>query len=142
MKTKKSVTEAALEEFNNVGKPLHYKELTRRIIHKCNLVGKTPHETVRSRIGTDERFIRVAEGVYALVVWKEYPVARFAKDIAYDILQNHGSTIDLSKLGERIFEERVFKGPQRQVARNAIRNDERFSYEPGSDLVSLVEWEE
>ncbi len=139
---RKSVKEAALELFKDAKKPLHYKDLTRMIIDECNLSGKTPHETVRSLIGTDTRFKRVAEGVYALSEWEEYPVARFAKDIAYDVLSMNGKPLNLTLLGERIYEERVFKGPPRQVARNAIRSDKRFSYDPKTDLVSLSDWDE
>lgn len=137
---KKSITEAAIEIFEKEGKPLHYKELTKMLLGECNLSGKTPHESVRSKIGMDYRFKRVAEGVYALSEWEQYPTARFAKDIAYDVLNNFGKLISLNDLGEEIFKERIFVGSPKLVARNAIRKDKRFYIESGSDLVGLVEW--
>ena len=90
MKTSIPVTIAAEKLLEKSGKPLHYKEITNAIIQECDLHGKTPDETVRSLIGTNSKFIRVAEGVYqVLSKWKKYTSARFAKDIAYDVLKSN-----------------------------------------------------
>ena len=110
------------------------------LLDKCALTGNTSHESVRSRIGTDERFKRVAEGVYALTEWDEYPVARFAKEIAYDILITVEEPLPMLQLGEEILAERKFAGGPGQVARNAIRTDERFYLDQEKGLVGLVEW--
>jgi hypothetical protein len=140
MKTLIPVTKAAEELLEKSGKPMHYKEITRRILHKCALYGKTPHETVRSLIGTNSKFIRVAEGVYALSKWKNFKPARFAKDIAYDVLKSFGKPMSLYDLSNRVFEERVFRGGPKAVIKSAIRNDTRFLLDEDTELVSLREW--
>ena len=119
---------------------MHYTEITAKIIGKCHLNGKTPNQTVRSCLATDARFKRVAEGKYALAEWDQYPTARFAKDIAYDVLKSRRRPMLLLSLGKAVLEERMFIGGPNQVARNVIRSDKRFYYDAESDLVGLVEW--
>lgn len=120
---------------------MHYKDLTKLLIGKCNLTGKTPHESVRSLLATSSKFKRIAEGVYALTSWKEYPTARFAKDIAYDVLKKRGKPITLILLGKKILKEREFIGGPAMVVRGVLNTDRRFSYDKTSGLVGLVEWE-
>lgn len=119
---------------------MHYMELTRLILRERSLSGRTPHETVRAAVGTDPRFKRVAEGVYALTEWEEYPVARFAKDIAFDALMERGSPMSMTELGEAVLEERHFVGGPKQVVRNVLRSDGRFCQDPDTGLVRLAEW--
>lgn len=135
-----SVTKATEELLEKTGNPMHYKEITKFIINKCALSGKTPHETVRSLIGTSKKFIRVAEGTYALSKWKKYKPARFAKDIAYDILKTKGKPMTLLALGEKVIEERIFVGGPKMVIRNVVHNDKRFLLDTEKELVSLREW--
>lgn len=63
---------------DQAGVPLHYKEITKRIIHQelWRTVGKTPDETVNARISEDtalkgpqSKFQRTAPGVYGLRKW-------------------------------------------------------------------------
>lgn len=137
-----SITQIAEGIFGREKRPLHYKELTKLVMRERPLERKTPHETVRSWIGQDHRFKRVAEGVYALTEWTEYPVARFAKDIAYDILKSRGEPMEMVALGKAILEERQFASDEKQVVRNVLRSDKRFCSDRGSGLVGLIEWEE
>ena len=141
MKTTIPVTTAVEILLEESGKPMHYKEITKQILHQCNLHGKTPHETVRSLIGTNSKFIRVTEGVYALSKWKQYKPARFAKDIAYDILKARGKSMSMTALGKKVFEEREFVGGPRMVVRNVVSKDKRFLFDRDSELVSLAEWQ-
>lgn len=140
MQSKKTIKEAALEILKEEGKPLHYKDLTKRIIPLCNFTGKTPHESVRSLIGTDERFKRVAEGVYALTEWVGYPVARFAKDIAFEKLKARNEWMLRKKLGMEIRKERDFYGTPIQIVRNVMRTDTRFILSADGEKVGLTEW--
>jgi hypothetical protein len=142
MEKTRPVVEIALEIFKKEGKPIHYIDLTNMILEKCTLSGKTPHMTVRSRIGTDGRFKRIAEGVYALSEWDQYPVARFAKDIAYEILSGSGESMLLQVLGNKILNERKFAGAPKQIAKSAVRSDSRFYYHQEFGKVGLVEWSE
>lgn len=136
-----TIRDAVVEIFNKEKRPLHYKEITERLLPEYRIRGKTPHETVRSKIGTDRRFKRVGEGIYALADWEEYVVARFAKDIAYEVLKSRKCPMTLTDLGEAILEERNFLSAPSQVARNAIRQDERFYYDREKNLVGLTEWQ-
>src|SRR5512147_2716554 len=70
-----SAVEATLTE---VGTPLDYREITRRIIEHglWKTQGKTPAATVNAEIavdikkhGSDSRFQRTTQGVFALRVW-------------------------------------------------------------------------
>ena len=110
---KRPVKDVAIEIFIEIGEPIHYKELTNMLIDKCHLSGKTPHESVRSLIGADKRFKRTAEGVYALSEWDKFPIARFAKDISFDVLKNHGKAMPVNDLGDAILNERDFVGSPR-----------------------------
>ena len=140
MKTTIPVTKAAEELLEKSGEPMHYKEITKQILKKCALSGKTPNETVRVSLGRDSKFVRVAEGLYALAKWKKYKPVRFAKDIAYDILKSRGEPLALYDLGIKVFEERRFKSDPKMVIRNVIRNDKRFLLNENTEIVSLVEW--
>ena len=137
---KRSVVVVAEEILLKTGHPLHYKEITKMLLDQCNLLGKTPHETVRSRLATSPKFKRVAEGVFGLAIWTQYPAIRFAKNIAYDILKNRGRPITLRSLGEEIKKEREFVSDPAQVVRGSLRTDHRFYLDTKSSLVGLEEW--
>lgn len=140
MNKSRTIVEDAIDILKDIGAPIHYLELTNLLQQKRKISGKTPHLTVRSRIGSDKRFIRIAEGTYALSEWSGYSKARFAKEIAYDILDKLNSPISAEKLGEEIFKERTFQGNPRQVAINAIRSDKRFVINSDNDLIRLAKW--
>ena len=137
---KRPISIVAEEILQKTGQPLHYKELTKMLIDKCDLSGKTPYESVRSSLATNPKFKRIAEGTYALTSWTEYPTARFAKDIAYDVLRKRGKSISLVLLGEKILEEREFIGGPAMVARGVLNTDKRFYYDKKLGVVGLVEW--
>lgn len=139
-KSKLSVTAAAWALLKKHRRPMHYREITSLILAKCSLHGKTPHETVRSQLATHARFKRVAEGTYALALWEEYPLARFAKDIAFDVLKTSGGPMFPRELGEAIRKERQFVGNPTVIARNAIRADDRFYYDSNRNIIGLSVW--
>jgi hypothetical protein len=120
--------------------PIHYKLITKLISKKCQLRGKTPHETVRSALARDDRFIRVAEGMYGLSEWEQYSAARFAKDIAYEILSGHGEPMPPSALGSAILKERHFVGHPAVIARNATKKDPRFWFDVKQGKIGLSAW--
>jgi hypothetical protein len=137
---KVTVSEAARWVLRRNGRPLHYRELAEFVRPYVRLAGKTPQQTVRSALARDERFKRVAEGVYGLSEWKGYPVARFAKDIAFDILMSRGKPMTAATLGAAILKERHFVGSASDVARSAARNDARFFYDLEDNTVGLADW--
>ena len=137
---KRSVAVVAEEIFLKVGKPLHYKELTKMLIDQCQLMGKTPHESVRSSLGINPKFKRIDEGIYGLTVWTEYPTARLAKDIAYSILKQNEDPMNFVDLSSAIFLERKFRSHPNVVVWNILNTDKRFYYDPKLNQVSLLEW--
>ena len=137
---KRSIVTVVEEILKDSGQPLHYKEITKLIFDECQLSGKTPHETVRSRMALDSRFKRVAEGVFALTTWKRYPAIRFGKDIAYDILAQKGKPLKIEYLAQEIYLERKFASNPKVLVRNIVRSDQRFYYDPKLDQVGLAEW--
>lgn len=73
-------TEAAAEVLRQVGRPLHYKEITAYAIEKSLLshVGKSPEVTMGARLaalfkkqGDENPLVRVRPGVFALKAWEE-----------------------------------------------------------------------
>ena len=141
-----SVAEGILRAKNQ---PMHYLELTRLILKQRPISSRVPYNTVASVLVTNPRFKRVAEGVYALAVppsdgnysiWAQYPVARFGKDIAYDILTARKRPMTLRELGEVMLKERSFKGPPTAIGRGAVKSDPRFTYDRTTRRVSLSKW--
>lgn len=81
-----SSIEAAYHILETCGSPLHYKEITKRIMDQglWHSSGKTPDATVNANLamdikekGASSKFQRVAEGVYALRSWglQEYTIS-------------------------------------------------------------------
>lgn len=67
-----SITNAVFNLLEKMHKPIHYKELTKKIQRKGIIIpGKNPSATLLSRINRDERFKRIAKrGTYALATWR------------------------------------------------------------------------
>jgi hypothetical protein len=82
-----SMREAAHQILKKAGRPLHYREITRRAI-RLGMIrpeGRTPALTLRARMGDDMNrnpatpFVRVGDGTYALKEWPQQPKAPAAK---------------------------------------------------------------
>jgi hypothetical protein len=78
-----SMREAAHQILKKAGRPLHYREITRRAI-RLGMIrpeGRTPALTLRARMGDDMNrnpetpFVRVGDGTYALKEWPLTPKA-------------------------------------------------------------------
>ncbi len=139
--TQTIIVDLAVEILQEKRRPLHYKELTDLIMKKKKIAGRTPQNTIRAAIAYDTRFKRVGEGVYALAVWDEYPVARFAKDIAYDILKKRRKPISPAELGRRVLEERQFVGSPASIAQFIVRSDPRVYFDKQVGVIGLREWQ-
>ena len=72
-RSRSSASDAAYEVLLESGEPLHYREITKRMIESGRWAsdGRTPSNTVNSAIVTDRRFVRVWPGVYGLREWPE-----------------------------------------------------------------------
>jgi len=71
--------DAAAKVLEDEGKPLHYREITKRIIDYglWQTAGKTPEATLNANLGkdmkkfgADSRFVRTGRGIFALREWK------------------------------------------------------------------------
>ncbi len=71
--------EAAIQILNEAGEPLHYQEITQRILDKSlvSTNGATPHNTLYAVMHLDEkqngknsRFIKLKEGIFGLRKWE------------------------------------------------------------------------
>lgn len=82
-----NVLQAAEQVLIEAEKPLHYEEITKRILQRqlWTTKGKTPDQTVNARLATDisdygtsSRFQRTGAGIFALRQWglSEYPSPR------------------------------------------------------------------
>jgi len=67
-----SITNAVFTLLEKMHKPMHYKDLTKKIQGKgISIPGKNPSATLLSRINRDERFKRTGKrGTYALATWR------------------------------------------------------------------------
>lgn len=140
MEEKLTVVAAAEKLLDDMKRPLHYREISDALVKAGVIKGNTPHLTVCARISKHRKFIRVAEGVYALSSWKKYKPVRFAKDIAYDVLKKSKKPISLVSLGNKILQERKFATGPALLAQTVLKSDKRFYYDEQLDLVGLVEW--
>jgi restriction system protein len=70
-----SALDAALKVLQNTGKPLHYREITRRVLAQglWESEGKTPAATINARLAVDVKkngpaspFRRAGRGIFAL----------------------------------------------------------------------------
>jgi len=73
-----NLLDAVEQVLRSLGQPLHYKEITQRILNQSlwQTQGQTPQATVNARLAvdikdhaTDSRFQRTAPGIFALRVW-------------------------------------------------------------------------
>ena len=67
-----SITNAVFNLLEEMHKPMHYQEITKKIQDKgIYIPGKNPSATLLSRINGDKRFKRTAKrGTYALIEWR------------------------------------------------------------------------
>jgi hypothetical protein len=140
MKTKFSIANAAEEILSRSGQPMHYKEITSLILNQCDLKGKTPALSVRSCLARDPKFKRTSEGFYALSKWKKYPAVKFAKDIAFEILEKGGEPMDALTLGTGVSKVRKFKGDPKSIVRSFLFTDKRFYYYRSTGMIGLTKW--
>lgn len=86
-----NVLQVAEQVLTEAEKPLHYQEITKRILQRklWTTRGKTPDQTVNARLATDiknygtsSRFQRTGAGMFALRQWRlsEYPGTRLPSD--------------------------------------------------------------
>ena len=72
MKTNESIPEIAYEILKKSKKPIHYKDLTKKIMENKELKGNTPWKTVNACLSTNPKFKRIGEGrsgTYTLSEW-------------------------------------------------------------------------
>ena len=93
------------------GKPLHFEDITKLIGQKFINDRKVLSRTVHNELISDERFVLVGRGIYALSAWGYAPGV--VSDVVKEVLQQAGHPM---KIGDIV--EEVLK--RRQVKRNTI----------------------
>jgi hypothetical protein len=93
------------------GKPLHFEDITKLIGQKFTNDRKVLSRTVHNELISDERFVLVGRGIYALSAWGYAPGV--VSDVVKEVLQQAGHPM---KIGDIV--EEVLK--RRQVKRNTI----------------------
>ncbi|OGB75456.1 hypothetical protein A2810_01150 [candidate division Kazan bacterium RIFCSPHIGHO2_01_FULL_49_10] len=93
------------------GKPLHFEEITKLIGQKFAHDRQVLSRTVHNELISDERFVLVGRGIYALSTWGYAPGV--VSDVVKEVLQQAGQPM---KIGDIVDE--VLK--RRQVKRNTI----------------------
>ena len=93
------------------GKPLHFEDITKLIGRKFTGDRTVLSRTVHNELISDERFVLVGRGIYALSSWGYAPGV--VSDVVKEVLQEAGQPM---KIGDIV--EEVLK--RRQVKRNTI----------------------
>lgn len=75
LRTKRPIADLAVEILEDVGKPLHYAEIMKKIESKHNFIipGKDPKANMNAHLTKDDRIVRFARGIYGLATWHEEP---------------------------------------------------------------------
>jgi len=94
-----------------VGKPLHFEEITKLISQK--FAGDRPvlSRTVHNELISDERFVLVGRGIYALKSWGYQPGV--VSDVIKEVLKQAGHPLKISEIVDEVMK-------RRQVKRNTI----------------------
>lgn len=95
----RGVRDKAYLVFKKVGKPLHFKDVTK-------LIEGSFSQTVHNELIKDPRFVLVGRGVYALREWGYEPGK--VKDIIAKILKENGP-LTQSEIMERVLKQRLVK---------------------------------
>lgn len=93
------------------GKPLHFEEITKLISQKFAGGREVLSRTVHNELISDERFVLVGRGIYALSSWGYQPGV--VSDVIKEVLQRAGHPLKISEIVDEVMK-------RRQVKRNTI----------------------
>ena len=126
-----NVIDAAYEVLRQAGEPLHYREITRRVLDQglWQSKGATPEATLNARIATDmkrngaaSRFQRTAPGIFALREWgvEEFTPASNKKKNAAP--PKSRKTMSFTDAAEHVLEKFGDKKPMhyREITKKAL----------------------
>jgi restriction system protein len=130
--------EAALKVLQEVGTPLHYREITRRILKTglWHTEGKTPEATISAHLGVDVKkkgvasaFRRAGRGLFALNTERSVPVpglgnvVQSEEQALYVAGRSSGAVLSFTDAGERILEAAGGKPMHyRDITRHALEH--------------------
>ncbi len=108
----KSAREKAYLILKKAGKPLHYREIAKRIIEENFYSKHNPTApTVHNEVILDSRFVLIGRGVYALKEWGYTPGT--VEEVIKSILKENPKGLERSKIVDKVLD-------QRRVAKNTI----------------------
>lgn len=102
----KGVRDKAYLVMEKYGKPLHFRELAKKIDEDLH-VGtnkKTHPQTAHNELIKDNRFVLIGRGTYALAEWGY--VSGTVKDVIIHILREEGDALQKDELVKRVMQQR------------------------------------
>jgi len=93
------------------GKPLHFEDITKLIGQKFTNDRKVLSRTVHNELISDNRFVLVGRGIYALSAWGYEPGV--VSDVIKEVLQNTGQPMKIVDIVDEVMK-------RRQVKRNTV----------------------
>lgn len=102
----KGVRDKAHLVMEKYGKPLHFRELAKKIDEDLNSGSnkKTHPQTAHNELIKDDRFVLIGRGTYALADWGYIPGT--VKDVIIHVLQEEGNALQRDELVKRVMQQR------------------------------------
>lgn len=102
----KGVRDKAHLVMEKYGKPLHFRELAKKIDEELHVgINKKTHpQTAHNELIKDNRFVLIGRGTYALADWGYVPGT--VKDVIIHILREEGNALQRDELVKRVMRQR------------------------------------
>jgi len=117
----------------DIGKPMHFEEITRITQEKFKSKKPVLSRTVHNELISDKRFVLVGRGIYALKSWGYKPGV--VSDVIKDVLKQVAKPLHVSEIIELVLKHR-------QVKRNTIianLQDKRLFKKVGKAIYTLID---
>lgn len=103
----KGTREKSYMVLKEAAKPLHFRDIAKKIDHHNLSKKKTHAQTVHNELIKDENFVLVGRGIYALVEWGYR--SGTVKDVIEDILKKNEKMMSKEELLKKVLEVRHVK---------------------------------
>jgi len=117
----KNIRDKVFYVLYEVGKPLHFRDITQKIIEKLFDKKRITSAAVHNELIADPRFVLVGRGIYSLTDWgyKQGTVS----DIIYDVLKNAGKPMTINEIIDEVFKNKII---QKNTVIVNLQNKNRF----------------
>ncbi len=131
--TPKRIRDKIFIILEEIGKPIHFEEITKITEEKFKSKKPVLSRTVHNELISDKRFVLVGRGIYALKSWGYKPGV--VSDVIKDVLKQAGKPLHVSEIIEIVLK-------RRQVKRNTIianLQDKALFKKAGKGVYALVD---